>query len=92
MTPKPTAKPTGTPFKVPVPSGGTKVGQYSTGPIGGSGTSKRLEKYGVTISNRIYDERVHNSDILSIASLNKDEVKDSIVIVHEIDFTLTALA
>ena len=40
MTPKTISKPTGSPFKVPVPPGGTKAGQYATGPIGGSGTSK----------------------------------------------------
>lgn len=39
-TPKPVPKPTGTPFRVPVPAGGTKTGQYSTGPISGSGSSK----------------------------------------------------
>lgn len=40
MTPKAISKPTGSPFKVPVPPGGTKAGQYATGPIGSSGTSK----------------------------------------------------
>lgn len=40
MTPKTVSKPTGSPFRVPVPAGGTKAGQYATGPIGGSGTSK----------------------------------------------------
>ena len=39
-TPKAVQKPSGTPFKVPVPSGGTTTGQYATGPISGSGTSK----------------------------------------------------
>lgn len=39
MTPKTVQKPTNTPFKVPVPSGGTTAGQYATGPISGSGTS-----------------------------------------------------
>lgn len=41
MSPKPTQRPTNTPFKVPVPSGGTRTGQYSTGPIGGSGSSSK---------------------------------------------------
>jgi len=40
MTPKAITRPTGSPFKVPVPPGGTKAGQYATGPIGGSGKSK----------------------------------------------------
>jgi protein TonB len=39
-TPKAVQKPTNSPFKVPVPSGGTSVGQYATGPISGSGSSK----------------------------------------------------
>lgn len=39
MTPKIASKPTGSPFKVPVPSGGTTTGQYATGPISGSGSS-----------------------------------------------------
>ncbi len=39
MTPKVATKPTGSPFKVPVPSGGTTAGQYATGPISGSGSS-----------------------------------------------------
>ncbi len=39
MTPKIATKPTGSPFKVPVPSGGTTTGQYATGPISGSGSS-----------------------------------------------------
>ncbi|MBD5402435.1 TonB family protein [bacterium] len=39
MTPKTVSKPSSTPFKVPVPPGGTKAGQYATGPISGSGTS-----------------------------------------------------
>ena len=39
-TPKAVQRPTNTPFKVPVPSGGTHVGQYATGPISGSGSSK----------------------------------------------------
>ena len=38
-TPKPVAKPSNTPFKVPVPAGGTTTGQYATGPISGSGSS-----------------------------------------------------
>ena len=37
--PKPVAKPSNSPFKVPVPAGGTKPGQYATGPISGSGSS-----------------------------------------------------
>jgi len=40
MTPKAVTKPTGSPFRVPVPAGGTKAGQYATGPVSGSGTSK----------------------------------------------------
>ncbi|MBR1425005.1 TonB family protein [bacterium] len=39
MTPRPALKPTGSPFKVPVPAGGTSTGQYATGPISGSGSS-----------------------------------------------------
>ncbi len=39
MTPKTISKPTSSPFKVPVPPGGTRAGQYATGPIGGSGSS-----------------------------------------------------
>lgn len=39
MTPKTISKPSSTPFKVPVPPGGTKAGQYATGPISGSGSS-----------------------------------------------------
>lgn len=39
-TPKPVAKPTSA-FKVPVPSGGTGTGKYTTGPISGSGTSAK---------------------------------------------------
>lgn len=38
-TPKAVQKPSNSPFKVPVPAGGTKAGQYATGPISGSGTS-----------------------------------------------------
>jgi len=38
-TPKAVKKPSNTPFKVPVPSGGTTSGQYATGPISGSGSS-----------------------------------------------------
>ena len=38
-TPKAVQKPTNSPFKVPVPAGGTKPGQYATGPISGSGSS-----------------------------------------------------
>lgn len=41
MTPKAISKPSSTPFKVPVPAGGTKAGQYATGPISGSGTSSK---------------------------------------------------
>ena len=41
MTPKVVSRPSSTPFKVPVPAGGTKAGQYATGPISGSGTSNR---------------------------------------------------
>ena len=41
LTPKTVQKPSTSPFKVPVPSGGTKVGQYSTGPVGGSGTAHK---------------------------------------------------
>lgn len=37
--PKAVQKPTSSPFKVPVPAGGTKPGQYATGPISGSGSS-----------------------------------------------------
>lgn len=40
MTPKAVSKPTGSPFRVPVPPGGTKQGQYATGPVSGSGSSK----------------------------------------------------
>ena len=40
MTPKAVTKPTGSPFRVPVPAGGTKAGQYATGPVSGSGSSK----------------------------------------------------
>ena len=40
LTPKTVQRPTNSPFKVPVPSGGTTAGQYATGPISGSGTSK----------------------------------------------------
>ncbi len=40
LTPKTVQRPTNSPFKVPVPSGGTTTGQYATGPISGSGTSK----------------------------------------------------
>ena len=38
MTPRVATKPT-SPFKVPVPAGGTQAGHYATGPISGSGTS-----------------------------------------------------
>lgn len=41
MTPKTVRKPTNSPFKVPVPSGGTTAGQYATGPISGSGSSDK---------------------------------------------------
>jgi len=40
MTPRVAAKPS-SPFKVPVPAGGTKQGHYATGPISGSGTSSK---------------------------------------------------
>ncbi len=40
-TPKTVQKPTNSPFKVPVPSGGTTAGQYATGPISGSGSSDK---------------------------------------------------
>lgn len=40
MTPKTVQRPSSSPFKVPVPPGGTKAGQYATGPISGSGSSK----------------------------------------------------
>ena len=40
MTPRPVAKPS-SPFSIPVPSGGTKTGHYSTGPISGSGSSAK---------------------------------------------------
>ena len=40
MTPKAVQKPSTSSFKVPVPSGGTTSGQYATGPVSGSGTSK----------------------------------------------------
>lgn len=39
-TPKPVAKPSSA-FHVPVPSGGSGSGRYSTGPISGSGTSAK---------------------------------------------------
>ena len=39
-TPKVVQRPSASPFKIPVPSGGTTSGQYATGPISGSGTSK----------------------------------------------------
>ena len=39
MTPKTVSKPSSTPFKVPVPPGGSRAGQYATGPISGSGSS-----------------------------------------------------
>ena len=39
MTPKAISRPSTSPFKVPVPPGGTKAGQYATGPISGSGSS-----------------------------------------------------
>ena len=39
MTPAAVQKPSNTPFKIPVPSGGTTTGQYATGPISGSGSS-----------------------------------------------------
>lgn len=39
-TPKAVLRPSTSPFKVPVPAGGTTSGQYATGPISGSGTSK----------------------------------------------------
>ena len=40
MTPNTVQKPTNSPFKVPVPAGGKTAGQYATGPVSGSGTSK----------------------------------------------------
>lgn len=40
MTPKVTSKPS-SPFKVPIPPGGTKQGHYATGPISGSGNSAK---------------------------------------------------
>ena len=40
MTPKVAQRPSSA-FKVPVPSGGTKSGSYSTGPISGSGSSNK---------------------------------------------------
>jgi len=40
LTPKTVQRPTNSPFKVPVPSGGTHTGQYATGPVSGSGSSK----------------------------------------------------
>ena len=39
-SPAPVAKPSSN-FKVPVPSGGTGTGRYSTGPVSGSGTSAK---------------------------------------------------
>lgn len=39
-TPKPVAKPS-SPFAVPVPTGGTGAGRYTTGPISGSGASSK---------------------------------------------------
>ncbi len=41
LTPKAVQRPSSSPFKIPVPSGGTHVGQYSTGPVGGSGTAAK---------------------------------------------------
>lgn len=41
MTPKAVFRPSSTPFKVPVPAGGSRAGQYATGPISGSGTSNK---------------------------------------------------
>lgn len=41
MTPKAVSRPSSTPFKVPVPAGGSRAGQYATGPISGSGTSNK---------------------------------------------------
>ena len=41
MTPKAVSRPSTSPFKVPVPPGGTKAGQYATGPISGSGSSNK---------------------------------------------------
>lgn len=40
MTPKAIQKPSSA-FNIPVPSGGTKSGHYSTGPISGSGTANK---------------------------------------------------
>lgn len=41
MTPKTVQKPTNSPFKIPVPSGGTQSGQYATGPVSGSGSANK---------------------------------------------------
>ena len=41
LTPKAVQKPSASPFKIAVPSGGTQVGQYSTGPVGGNGTASK---------------------------------------------------
>lgn len=46
MTTPKVVKPTGSPFKVPVPAGGKTAGQYATGPISGSGTSKSGGSHG----------------------------------------------
>lgn len=40
MIPKTVSRPSSSPFKVPVPAGGTRAGQYATGPISGSGSSR----------------------------------------------------
>lgn len=40
MTPKTVSRPSSSPFKVPVTEGGTRAGQYATGPISGSGSSR----------------------------------------------------
>lgn len=40
VTPRPVTKPSSA-FKVPVPSGGTGTGRYTTGPISGSGSSAK---------------------------------------------------
>ena len=44
--PKAVQKPSGSPFKIPVPSGGTTPGQYATGPVSGTGTSSKGGTHG----------------------------------------------
>lgn len=41
LTPKTVQTPSSSPFKIAVPSGGTQAGQYSTGPVGGTGTANK---------------------------------------------------